>query len=227
LPKNMSMGFFDFLFEDNHRRPPRKKKTVPNGKAVHVKDTLTAIEAQETSVKKIHAAVLNPEADEIRLNHFKARSSAPVTEKTGTSVPETSPAMSTAPSQTEIKKPIRDPEWLLQRKKILETASQDLIERIQDKLGEGYAGLYAFDMDSEALYTDRLTPTPLFMVNLKNAIELLEESPLGGPSSLVLKTEKYWIYAFVRDRIVFNIFANRENISEGLIFYILQPINRD
>jgi len=236
LRKNIPMGFLDFLFEDNHRRPPRKKKTAPNGKTVVAKDTLTTIRPEEKTMQKLHTSVLTSAADDIRLQHFKAKTN-PTEEKkqipaaniSPVTQPQTAAGNNSTPSTMQYERGthIQDAEWVIQRKKILEATSHDLIDSVKPKLGDGYAGLFAFDMESEAFITDGINPAPLFAVNMKAAMRELEENQLGLPMSSLIKTEEHLIYSFTRNRFVFSIFANRNQVSEGIIFHILQPLNQD
>jgi hypothetical protein len=92
-------------------------------------------------------------------------------------------------------------------------------------LGEGYVGLYAFDLDSDVFYTEQINPAPLFAVYLKRAFLSMADNPLGKPLIALIKTEKYLIYSFFHNGFVFNIFADKNSVSEGIIFHILRPLH--
>jgi len=228
------MGFFDFLFEDNHRRPPRKKPTPPNGEITS--KTVHTPKPNGTPVRKIQSSVLTGSEDEVRMDHFKNKTVAKPVNGTAAPVVDEEPVRTQKAEKPVFTKeePVRaespkrvDPELTITRNKILSAMAQDMIGQVKDKLGSGYAGLYAFDLISDASYTDQLAPAKLYEWNIKEAVKLINESHLGEPYSALLNTKEYFIYSFTHDNFVFNIFARRDEISEGILLHALATILND
>ena len=242
------MGILDFLFEDNHRRPPRKKinHKTPAGTG-NVKGHS---EPESTVTKKtIKSSEFHKEKKELRIHDFRSKNiqvsktfeqasfknpSSPSSSMHagGAKIKDLNTTGMTAKSATASlsnteSASTENTDLTFLRNKKLHHLIQKLLPGIKEALGENYKGTLAFDTLSDASVSDLMSPNQTFELHIKKAIGLFTGHPLGKPSEALIPTKDYLIYMYIKDRFIFNIFVSREDISEGILMHSLSRILKE
>ena len=235
------MGILDFLFEDNHRRPPRKRT-----ERISAQDTKIGTDKRTepaTGIKKtVKSSDFHKEKKELRIHDFRAKSVRAINTPPATDSVSSSLEAPAQPKNAEIKElkknisagnisrpqpepaPAADPDLTFIRNKKLHALIQNLLPKIEEALGDNYRGTLAFDTLSEASVSDRMPPVQAYESHMKKAVLLFNGHHMGKPADALINTKEDIIYMFIKDRFIFNIFVSRKDISEGILLHSLSRV---
>ncbi len=221
------MGIFDFLFEDNNRRPPRKKGTSVSTNN-HEQISQKTRSSTSNRKRKIKAADFHRTTNEPGRELFKKKSkSIEDNQILPSSESKIHKTISENESTNKIRHTTQKNESELARNLQIQKLLHKFLYPLKEALGENYIGIIAFDTLSEASVTDNLSPVKTYEKNIKKALNIFNGLYPGKATKGLLVTETQFVYIFMIENFVFNVFVSRQNISEGILLHTFSHILKE